>query len=328
MSKPSVFISRRLLEPGLSLVKEFCQVEMWSGELPPTPAELLQHVHGRQGIITLLTDRVDEPLMQAAGPQLMVISNCAVGVDNVDVQAATRRGLPVGNTPGVLTEATADLAFALLMAAARRLPEAERQVRSGGWKTWSLDYMLGADLAGATLGLVGFGRIGRAVARRAMGFGMRVIFTDPNPASPEPGVNASQVDLDTLLEQSDFISLHCPLTEHTRSLMNASAFEKMRSTAILVNTSRGPVVDQGALYAALKAGKLAAAALDVTVPEPLPTNSPLLELENCLVTPHIASASRHTRSEMSRMAAQNLIAGLKGEVLPNCVNPEVYRKKD
>jgi glyoxylate reductase len=218
------------------------------------------------------------------------------------------------------------MAFALLMAAARRVVEGERLVRSGGWKTWSLDTLLGVDLVGATLGIVGFGRIGRAVARRATGFGMRIIYTDPNPAAPEPGITAAQVDFDVLLHESDFISLHTPLTNETRGLMNAAAFAKMKPTSVLVNTSRGQVVDQSALYNALKSNRIFAAALDVTVPEPLPTDSPLLTLENCLVVPHIASASRQTRQKMSRMAAENLIAGLRGERLPNCINPEVYSR--
>jgi glyoxylate reductase len=327
MSKPKVFVTRRLLEPGLSLVQEFCQAEIWPEPLPPTPEELLREARGVDGLLCLLTDRVDAAVLDAAGAGLKVVSNCAVGVDNVDVAAATARGIPVGNTPGVLTEATADFTFALLMAAARRVVEGERQVRSGGWKTWSLDSLLGADFAGATLGIVGFGRIGRAVARRAGGFGMRILFTDTSPAEPEPGVDAAQVDFDTLLKEADFLSLHCPLTEETHGLMNAAAFARMKSTAILVNTARGPVVEAEALYDALKSGRIFAAALDVSVPEPLPPDYPLLELDNCLVTPHIASASRRTRAAMSRMAAENLIAGLKGERLPNCVNPEVYTDK-
>jgi glyoxylate reductase len=327
MSKPKVFITRRLLEPGLSLVQEFCQADIWPDPLPPTPEELLRGARGVEGLLCLLTDRVDAAVLEACGAGLKVVSNCAVGVDNVDVAAATARGIPVGNTPGVLTEATADFAFALLMAAARRVVEGERQVRSGGWKTWSLDSLLGADFAGATLGIVGFGRIGRAVARRAGGFGMRILFTDTSPVEPEPGVDAAQVDFDTLLKEADFLSLHCPLTEETHGLMNAAAFARMKSTAILVNTARGPVVEAEALYDALKSGRIFAAALDVSVPEPLPPDYPLLELDNCLVTPHIASASRRTRAAMSRMAAENLIAGLKGERLPNCVNPEVYTDK-
>ncbi len=328
MSKPKVFVTRLILESGLKLVQAFCEADIWSGDLPPNREELLRHVHGRDGLLCLLTDRVDAEVMDAAGPGLKVISNCAAGVDNVDVPAATHRGIPVGNTPGVLTDATADFAFALLMAAARRVVEGERQVRSGGWKTWSLDYLLGADLSGATLGIVGFGRIGRAVARRATGFGMRIIFSDPRPAAAEAGVEATQVNFDTLLREADFISLHTPLTNDTRGLMNATAFTKMKPTAVLVNTSRGPVVDQHALYEALKSRQIFAAALDVTVPEPLPTDNPLLTLENCIVVPHIASASRQTRQKMSRMAAENLIAGLKGEHLPNCVNPEVYKGRE
>jgi len=324
MSKPRVFVTRLILESGLKLVQDFCEAEIWSGELPPNRDELMRRIPGLDGLLCLLTDRIDAEAMEAAGPGLKVISNCAVGVDNVDVPAATARGIPVGNTPGVLTDATADFAFALLMAAARRVVEGERQVRSGGWKTWSLDTLLGADFAAATLGLVGFGRIGRAVAHRATGFGMRIIFSDPDPAAPEPGVEAVQVDFDTLLRESDFVSLHTPLTDETRGLMNAAAFAKMKPTSVLVNTSRGPVVDQSALYEALKSHRIFAAALDVTVPEPLPTDSPLLALENCIIVPHIASASWQARQKMSRMAAENLIAGLKGERLPNCVNPEVY----
>ncbi len=326
MSKPKVFVTRRILEPAMKMVLESCQVDLWPDEIPPSHEIILKRVRGVNGLLCLLTDRVDAAVMDAAGPGLKVVSNCAVGVDNVDVPAATARGIPVGNTPGVLTDATADFTFALLMAAARRVVEGERQVRSGGWKSWGLDYMLGADFAGATLGLVGFGRIGRAVARRAAGFGMRIIFSDPNPAAPEPGVDAAQVDFDTLLRESDFISLHTPLNDETRGLMNAAAFAKMKPTSVLVNTSRGPVVDQSALYDALHSKRIFAAALDVTVPEPLPTDSPLLTLDNCIVVPHIASASWQTRQKMSRMAAENLIAGLKGEHLPNCVNLEVYKK--
>jgi len=323
MSKPGVFVTRRILEPAMSMVDDFCEIDLWQDSLQPDREELLHHIAGKQGLLCLLTDRIDAEVMDAAGGVLKVISNCAVGEDNVDVPAATARGIPVGNTPGVLTEATADMTFALLMAAARRLLEGERQVRSGSWKTWSLDYLLGADFVGSTLGIVGFGRIGQAVARRAGGFGMRVIYSDPNPVPAEVGIKATRVDFDTLLRQSEFVSLHTPLTNETRHLMNAAAFARMKPTAVLVNTSRGLVVDQEALYDALSSKRIFAAALDVTVPEPLPTDSPLLGLENCIIVPHIASASWQARKDMSILAAENLIAGLKGEKLPHCVNVQV-----
>jgi lactate dehydrogenase-like 2-hydroxyacid dehydrogenase len=326
MSKPKVFVTRRILESGLKLVEAACDAQVWPDELPPSYDEILARVRGVDGLLCLLSDRIDAAVMDAAGPGLKVISSFSVGVDNVDVAAATARRIPVGNTPGVLTDATADLAFALLLAAARRIMEGERGVRAGRWKTWGPSFMLGADLNGATLGIVGFGRIGRAVARRASGFGMRILFTDPDPVAPEPGVQATQVDFETLLHESDFVSLHCPLTPETRGLMNAATFGKMKPTAVLVNTSRGPVVDQDALYEALSSKRIFAAALDVTTPEPLPVNSPLLKLENCIIVPHIASASWRTRERMSVMAAENLIAGLKGERLPNCVNSSVYNK--
>jgi glyoxylate reductase len=327
MTKPRVFVTRLILESGLNLVRDFCKADIWSEELPPSRSVLLEHIRGVDGLLCLLTDKIDAEIMDAAGPGLKVISSFSVGIDNVDVAAASARAIPVGNTPGVLTDATADMAFALLLAAGRRIVEGAQGVRSGRWKTWGPAFMLGADLAGATLGIVGFGRIGRAVARRAVGFGLRIIFCDPSQAAPEPGVAATQVDLDTLLREADFISLHTPLTDETRGMINADTLARMKPTAVLVNTSRGPVVDQQALYEALQAKRIFAAALDVTVPEPLPANHPLLALDNCLVVPHIASASWRTRERMSLMAAENLIAGLKGERLPNCVNPEVYDRK-
>ncbi len=226
MSKPRVFVTRLILESGLELVQDFCEAEVWPDELPPSRQEILRGVRGVDGLLCLLTDRIDAEIMDAAGPGLKVISNHAVGVDNVDVAAATARGIPVGNTPGILTDATADMAFALLLAAARRVVEGDRLVKAGGWKTWGPGFMLGADLAGATLGIVGFGRIGRAVARRASGFGMRILFTDPSQASPEPGVTAAQVDLETLLQESDFVSLHTPLTDETRGLINADTLRQ------------------------------------------------------------------------------------------------------
>ena len=326
MSKPKVFITRVIPETGLEMIRDFCEPDIWDGELPPSRDVLLKRVRGVDGILSLLTDRIDGEVMDTAGGQLKVISNHAVGFDNIDVQAATARKIPVGNTPDVLTDATADFSFALMMAAGRRLIEADRYVREGRWKTWSPMLLLGTEMKGATLGLVGFGRIGKAMARRAVGFDMRVIYYDPMEEKPGPDMDATSVEFETLLEESDFISLHTPLTPDTRHLIDSQALSKMKSSAVLINTSRGPVVDLDALYEALKSEKIFAAALDVTEPEPLPTDSPLLKLNNFIVAPHIASASKVTREKMSWMAAQNLISGLKGDHLPNCVNPEVYSK--
>ena len=320
MAKPKVFVARLISTKGLDLIRGFCDIDIWSSELPPPRKEIIRRVREVEGIVSLLTDKIDADVMDAA-PHLKVISNMAVGVDNVDVAAATTRKLPVGNTPGVLTNATADQTFALLLAAARRVVEGEKYVRSGKWITWDPQLLLGADLVGATLGIIGFGRIGQAVAKRARGFDLRVIYHDP---TAEPALGASPLDLDALLRESDFVSLHVPLTLATRLLVNAEFLSRMKPTAILVNTSRGGVVDQSALYEALKLKRIFAAALDVTDPEPLPVNSPLLELDNCLIVPHLGSASKYTRDMMSFLAAQNLIAGLKGERLPHCVNPEVY----
>jgi glyoxylate reductase len=317
-----IFITRIIPDRGLVLVKEhFPGCDIWYAETPPSRDELLQRVRGVDGLLCLLTEKIDTELMDAAGPQLKVISSMSVGVDHIDLTAATARGIPIGNTPGVLTDATADMAFALLFASARRVVEGEKYVRSGNWKTWNPKLLLGADFVGATLGIVGFGRIGQAVTKRAQGFDMRVIYYDP---TSQPAYGAQPVDLDTLLRESDFVSIHVPLTENTRRLVNADFLAKMKPNSILVNTSRGGVVDQVALYDVLKAKKIFAAALDVTDPEPLPTDNPLLELESCLIVPHLGSASQHTRDMMSLLAAENLIAGLKCERLPNCVNPQVY----
>jgi len=327
MAKPKVFVTHVIPEQGLALVRDFCEADIWMEELPPARKVILERVRGMEGILSLLTDHMDGAVMDAAGPQLKVISNYAVGFDNVDAVEATRRGIPVGNTPGVLTDTTADLAFALLMAAARRVVEGDKFARAGRWKTWGPTLLLGQDVFGATLGLVGFGRIGRAVAKRARGFDMRVLYYDPFVAADDPfaiEIGAQAVDLDTLLRESDFVSLHTLLNEKTHHLIGADAFARMKPTVILVNTSRGPVVDPDALYVALKEGQIGYAALDVTEPEPIPADSPLLGLDNIVVVPHIASASVATRGKMAQMAAENLIAGLKGEHLPNCVNPEVY----
>jgi glyoxylate reductase len=324
--RPRVLVTRIIPDEGLEPIRAAAEIDLWTDELPPPRDELLRRVAGVDGLLSLLTDRVDDELLDAAGPQLKVVSNYAVGFDNIDVPALTRRRIPAGNTPGVLTETTADLAFALLMAAARRLDEGSRYVRAGSWKTWGPMLLLGVDVHGATLGVVGFGRIGREMAKRAAGFGMRVIYHDVQPATAEDerALRASHVDLETLLAESDFVTLHVNLTSETRHLIDAGALARMKPTAVLVNTSRGPVVDHAALYDALREGHIFAAALDVTDPEPLPADSPLLTLDNCLVVPHIASASRVTRGRMAAMAAENLLAGLRGERLPTCINPEVY----
>lgn len=324
MSKPKVFVTRVIPEKGLEIIRGYCEVDVWESDLPPTRIELLHHVRGVDGLVCLLTDTIDGEVMDQAGSQLKVISNYAVGFDNIDVPAATARKIPVGNTPDVLTGATADFAFALIMAVARRIPEAERYVHEGKWKTWGPLTLLGVDIQGATLGLVGFGRIGKAVARRALGFDMRVIYYSPSEKKAYQDLNATQVEFETLLEESDFISLHTPLTPETRHLIDSEAFSKMKPNAVLVNTARGPVVDSEALYEALKKKRIFGAGLDVTEPEPIPMDSPLLTLDNIVIVPHIASASKTAREKMSRIAAQNLIAGLKGERLPNCVNPQVY----
>jgi glyoxylate reductase len=324
VSKPRILVTRRILPEGLDQITGECDVDLWSDELPIPRSELLARVRGIDGILSLLTDRIDAEVMDVAGNGLKVISNMAVGYDNIDIPAASARHIPVGNTPGVLTDATADFAFTLLLAAARRVVEAARYVREGQWKTWGPSTLLGVDLVGATLGIVGYGRIGKAVARRAAGFNMRILYHDPGLSAVDPSLPGMPVDFETLLREADFISLHTPLTPETRHLINQHAFSLMKPNAVLVNTSRGAVVDQAALYQALQAKKIFAAALDVTDPEPLPLDSPLLTLDNLIVAPHIASANLTTRARMSAMAAENLLAGLRGERLPNCVNPEVY----
>ena len=326
MNGPRVFVARVIPDEGLAPVRDACEVDLWTDQLPPPRDELLRRVAGKDGLLTLLTDRVDAELLDAAGPQLKVVSNYAVGFDNLDVPELTRRRIPAGNTPGVLTETTADLAFALMMAAARRVDEGSRYVRQGRWKTWGPMLLMGVDLHGATLGIVGFGRIGREMAKRASGFGMQVVYHDVHPATPdeERALNARRVEMDELLAGSDMVSLHTNLTDETRHLIDAAALARMKPTAILVNTSRGPVVDQAALFEALRDGQIFAAALDVTDPEPMAPDDPLLTLENCLVVPHIASATGVTRGKMAAIAAANLLAGLRGDPLPNCINPEVY----
>jgi glyoxylate reductase len=326
MAKPRVFVSRAIPDKGLTLIREYCEADVWMDELPPSRDVILERIEGVEGILSLLTDKMDAAVMAAAGPGLKVISNYAVGFDNIDLPAANQRGIPIGHTPGILTDTTADFAFALLMAAARRVVAGDNYTRAGQWQTWSPKLLLGVDIHGATLGLVGFGRIGQAMARRALGFEMRVLYYDPaNPNDPDAiALRAESADLDTVLRESDFVSIHTPLTEQTYHLFNDDRLATMKAGAALINTARGPVVDPDALYRALKKGSLACAALDVTEPEPIPFDSPLLDLDNIIITPHIASASQATRARMAEMAANNLLAGLRGEKLPHCVNPEVY----
>ena len=324
MAKPKVYVTRQVPEQGIDLLREACEIEVWEGELPVPREVLMGKVGGIDGLYCLLTERIDGQLLDAA-PRLRVVSNMAVGFNNIDVEACTARGIPVGNTPGVLTETTADCAFALLMAAARRIVEGVDYVRAGKWKTWGPMLLMGQDLHGATLGIVGFGRIGQAIARRAQGFDMRVLYQDAYLTEAGPDLGATRVDLDTLLAESDFVTLHVPLTKETHHLIGRQELAQCKPTAILVNTSRGEVVDPDALYEALRDGQIARAALDVTEPEPLPADHRLLTLPNCIVVPHIASASVATRTKMAVMAAENLLAGLRGEPLPYCVNPEVVQ---
>lgn len=324
MSRPKVFIARRIPDEGLNAMAAVCDVDVWPERLPPPAEELRKRVRDCDGLVSLLTDRVDAALLEAA-PKLKVVSNFAVGYNNVDVPACTSRGVCVGNTPGVLTDATADIAVTLLLGAARRLGESATDAKEGRWITWEPLGWLGQDLGGRTLGIVGMGRIGLATARRLHhGWGMNVLYTarSDKPEADEE-LKARRVELDTLLSESDFVSVHADLNPTTKGLFGLDQFRKMKRTAVFVNTSRGPLVDQAALAAALRGGLIFAAGLDVTDPEPLPRDHELFALANCLIAPHIASATVATRNAMARLCANNLLAGVKGEDLPNWVNPEV-----
>jgi glyoxylate reductase len=327
-ARPRVFVTRRISPEGLDRIAAQTDADIWPDDFPPSREKLLRHVAGIDGLLSMVTEKIDDELLEQAGPQLKVVSTFAVGFDNIDVAACTRHGVAVGNTPGVLTDSTADAAFALLMAAARRIPEGYDYVRQDRWKAWSPMVMLGADIHHATLGIIGLGRIGREVAKRARGFDMQVVYHNRHPLAPEDEqrLGVTRASFCDVLAQSDFISLHVTLTPETHHLMNAESLGKMKRSAILVNAARGPVVDPDALYDALKSGVIAGAALDVTEPEPIAGNHKLLSLPNCLVVPHIASASVATRARMTHIAAQNLFAGIKGEPLPSCVNPEVYQR--
>lgn len=306
-------VTRRLPGTALDRLEAEHDVDLWPERRPPSPQVLRSRLADCEGLLCLLTDEIDAELI-GASPRLRAISNLAVGTDNVDLAAASQRAIPVGNTPDVLTETTADLAMALMLAISRRISEGSSAVREGEWLSWEPDWLLGRDLHGATVGIVGGGRIGSAVERRLGGFGCRILIAG----------RQGPIELDELLASSDFVTLHCPLTDQTRALIGDRELETMKETAYLVNTARGPIVDQEALERALRAGRIAGAALDVTDPEPLPADHPLLGAPNLLVLPHLGSATHRTREAMTAIAVDNLIAGLAGEPMAHCVNPVVY----
>eukprot|EP00756_Hemistasia_phaeocysticola_P001463 Hpha_TRINITY_DN11030_c0_g1::TRINITY_DN11030_c0_g1_i1::g.93082::m.93082 len=315
---PKIFVTRKIPDAGLRKVLEaFPDAKVWPGDLPPTKAELIREVPGCVGILSLLTDPIDGDVMDAAGPQLRVISNFAVGYNNIDVKAAAQRGILIGNTPGVLTDATADMAFMLMISAARRLGDSQAYARAGRWRTWEPLGFIGQDFKGKTLGIVGMGRIGTGLAERCKGaFGMRILYTNRgrNEAA-ERTTGATLVSLERLLAESDFVSAHCDLNPSTKGMFNASLFKQMKSNCVFVNTARGPIVNQTDLCQALNTGTIFAAGLDVTDPEPLPPSDPLYRARNCIVAPHIASATKQTRDAMATISADNLIAGVRGEKL-------------
>ncbi|MCL4436898.1 MAG: D-glycerate dehydrogenase [Thaumarchaeota archaeon] len=325
-SRPKIYVTRQIPPPGLDILAEHCDVTVHSDEKPPSRDEILRQIRGKDGLLCMLTDRVDAAIIDAAS-KLRVVSSFSVGVDHIDVPEATRRGVYITYTPGVLTDATADLAFALLMAAARRIAEADQYVRSGRWKAgWSPTILLGEGVYGKTLGVVGLGRIGEAVAKRALGFRMRVLYYSRR-RSPEKEMElgVEYCPLDALLKESDFVSLHIPLTEETRRLIDRERLKSMKRNAILINTARGPVVDEDALAEALEKRWIAGAGLDVFSAEPLPAGSPFLKLRNVVLAPHIGSATNETRRRMSEISARNLLAVLKGEEPPHLFNPDVKK---
>jgi glyoxylate reductase len=325
MARPRVFVTHTLFDEARRILSASCDAEYWNGSDRPSRDEVLRKVKDKEGVICLLTEKVNDELLRAA-PKLRIASNVAVGFDNIDVDACTKRGVVATNTPGVLDETTADFAWLLMMAVARRLGEGEQLARSGNWKGWNLDQLCGADVWGKTLGLVGFGRIGRALARRAVGFQMKVIYTDAVRASEdvEKSLNAEFRDMNTLLAESDFVSLHVPLLPETRGLFDSPKFYRMKPSAFLINTSRGPVVEESALVAALDERKIAGAALDVYEQEPF--IHPGLKRANVVLAPHLASASLETRSKMAVMAAKNVVALFGGQMPPNMLNPAVLKK--
>jgi glyoxylate reductase len=324
--KPKVYVTRELPERGLEIIKERFEAEVWPEYAPPPKKTIIEKAKNVDALVTLLSDKIDAEVFDAA-PKLKMVAQLAVGFDNINVPEATKRGIYVSNTPEVLTDTTADFAWALLMALARRVVEADKYVRTGKWKVgWHPAMLQGRDVYGATIGIVGAGRIGYAVAKRATGFSMRILFYDviPRPEM-EKDFGAKKVDLETLLKQSDFVSVHVPLMKETHHLVNAEKLKLMKKTAYLINNSRGPVVDEKALCEALKEGRIAGAGLDVFEQEPAPLDSPLLKLDNVVVAPHISSASYETRSKMAEMVADNLVAFFEGKKPPNLINPDVLK---
>ncbi|HEV8383718.1 MAG TPA: D-glycerate dehydrogenase [Candidatus Acidoferrales bacterium] len=323
MAKPKLLSTHKLFEAPRKLLDEHFEVDYWEEPERPPRTEVLARVTDKEALICLLTEKINEDLLNAA-PKLRIVSNVAVGFDNIDVAACTRRNIVATNTPGVLDETTADFAWTLLMAVARRLIEGNELTRSGAWAGWNLDQLCGADVWGKTLGLIGFGRIGRAVARRAAGFGMRILYHDAIPVAPEVAqqFHAEFVERDQLLAEADFVSVHVPLLPETRHLLSAAQFVKMKKTAFLINTSRGPVVDEAALVAALETREIAGAALDVYENEPK-VHAGLVGRKDVVLAPHISSASVATRTKMALMAVENCVARFTGKKPPNALNPEI-----
>lgn len=324
-----VFVTRKIPQEGLNMMRERFEVKVWPSEYPPSRQEILEMAKDCQGLVTLLSDPIDEEIIRML-PNLKVIAQYAVGYDNIDVKEATRRGIIVTNTPGVLTEATADLAWSLIMSVSRRIVEADQYVRGGKWNVaWGPQLLLGSDVFGATLGIIGMGRIGQAVAKRAGGFNMSVLYHTRSHSDGleeiEKSVGAKATSLETLLHESDIVSLHVPLTSKTHHMIGRRQLDLMKAGSILINTSRGAVVDQGALYDAIVSGCLGGAGLDVFEEEPLSKDSPLLGLSNVVLVPHIGSATTTTRATMASMCATNIIAALSDEKSPNIVNPEVLQ---
>jgi glyoxylate reductase len=327
INQMKIAMTRRIPEVAYETLSEIADVTVWPEQLPPSPEKLVELASGCDGVLSTLNDRIDKAFLDQL-PDVKVVSNFAVGFDNIDVDECTRRGVAVCITPDVLTDTTADFAFALLTAVARRVPESHQSIPKGEWKTWEPLGYLGQDIHGATLGIVGMGRIGAAIARRANGFNMDVIYSDVGRnENAEKETGARYVDFQELVSESDFISIHVPLTNETRHLFSTAEFKAMKPSAVLINTARGPVVDTDALVSALKDGEIWGAGLDVTDPEPLPASHPLLSIDRAVVCPHIASASEVTRSRMAKLAADNVVAVLTGEEPPRCLNPEVLTRE-